>query len=585
MSQGGGLNLVRTIDPRTDVNSHARKTYSVFDGASDVGYIRTTPDGGVSNSQLSFTCDPPSPQVFVNRRAMIEIEFELSFVGVSAGAGIPLLQMAGARSSTGANVGSQFHDAPRCLPVANALTNIEISINNDRITQNLNSYVRAFPRYTFDAVSEDINYGMTPSMPDQSQTYADLDGFARSPLRGYGDNALQCPRGGFVGLDVISNTSTGIADTAVVRLRCSEYLLVSPMLFQPDEQDTGFYGVQNMKIILSLGGRGNSSLSGLSASLWSHSGAGTAVLTSCGTTVLDAQMIFSYLTPDPTLQVPYNNLYSYYQPQVYPTQSSTPIASGALTTLQMNNIQLGSIPSRLYLFVAEQDAAHTMLKSDVFFGIENIAISFDNRDNLLSNATQQDLYNIAVKNGTNLSWRQWKRDCGSVLALDFGSDIPLRMLQACGLRGSYNLRLTVQARNLSAVAQIPTLTCVVISEGVMSIEGMNVQRSVGILDAQDIFDSKSMPEVVYHPSGSIYGGNFWSKLGQFARNAGKFIKTNVRPAIEVAKKLVPKFAPEFTPFVQGADEIAQAFGLGMRGRGLVGGKKLSRAQLSRMLEG
>lgn len=577
------LNLVRTIDPRTDVNSYQRRTYSIFDGASDVGYIRTTPDGGVSNSQLSFTCDPPSPQVFVNRRAMVEITFELTFVGVSAGAGIPLLQMAGAKSSTGANLGTQFHDAPRCLPIANALTNIELSINNDRITQNLNSYVRALPRYTFDAVSEDINYGLTPSMPDQSQTYAELNGFARSPLRGYGDNGLQCPRGGFVGVDVISNTSTGIADTAVVRLTCSEYLLVSPMLFQPDEQDTGFYGVQNMKIILSLGGRGNSALSGLSASLWSHSSASASTLTSCSTTVISAQTIFSYLTPDPTLQVPYNNMYSYFQPQVYPTNLSAPVASGVLSTIQMNNIQLGSIPSRLFVFVAENDSAHTMLKSDVFWGIENISISFDNKDNLLSNATQQDLYNIAVKNGTNLSWAQWTRHVGSVLALDFGSDIPLRMLQAAGLRGSYNLRLTVQARNLSAVAQTPTLTCVVVSEGVMSIEGMNVQRSVGILDAQDIFDSKSMPEVVYHPSHSIYGGNFWRNLGQFAKKTGKFLKANIRPGLEIAKKLVPRFAPELSPFVEAGDEVASAFGLG-RGGALIGGKKLSRAQLSRMLK-
>lgn len=578
MSQGG-LNLVRAIDPRTDVNGFARKTYSVFDGASEVGYQRISPDGGVSNSLLTFTCDPPSPKVFVNRRAMVELTFDLTFTGVSAGAGIRLLQIAGASSSTGANVGTQFFDAPRAFPISNALTNISLSINNNSITQNLNNYVRALTRYSMTGMSEDVNYSLTPSMLDQAQNYGDLNGFARSPLRGYSDNAYQCPRGGFFGIDVISNTSTGIADTAVVRLTCSEYLFLSPMLFQEDDQDTGFYGVQNMRLQLSLGGRGNSALSGLGSSLWSHStGAGAGTLSAISVNVVEAQAIFSFLTPDPTQSIPSLNLYSYYQPQIYPTNTTAPIASGALTTIQMNNVQLGSIPSRIYVFVADTDTNHTVLKSDVFFGIENIAISWDNRDNLLANATQQDLYNISVKNGTNLSWTQWRAHCGSVLALDFGADIPLRLLQAVGMRGSYNLRLTVQARNLGDIAQTPTLTCVVISEGIMSIGENTVQFDLGVLNAQDVFDSKSLPEVIYHPSGNIFGGNFWRNLGAFAQKAGRFVKRNIRPAIDVAKTLVPAFLPEATGIVEAVDRGARAFGYG-----LVGGKKLSRRQLASML--
>jgi hypothetical protein len=582
-----GLNLVRAIDPRTDVGGFSRKTFAVFDGASEVGYQRISPDGGVSNSLLTFTCDPPSPQVYVNRRALVEITFDLTFTGVSAGAGIRLLQMAGCRSSTGANVGTQNLDAPRAFPIANALTNISLMINNNTITQNLNSYIRAFTRYSMSGLSEDINYGLTPSMLDQAQNYSDLTGFARSPLRGYGDNAYQCPRGGFVGIDVLSNTATGIADTAVVRLTCSEYLFLSPMLFQEDDQDTGFYGVQNMKLQLSLGGRGNSAISGLGASLWSHA-SGSGAISSIAVNVVEAQALFSYLTPDPTQQIPYENLYPYYQPQVYPTNTTVPISSGALTTIQMNNVQLGSIPSCLYLFVGETDSNHNVLKSDVFFGIENIAVSFDNRDNLLANATPQDLFNIAVKNGTNLSWTQWSRDVGSVLRLDFGADICLKMLQAVGMRGSFNLRLTVQARNLGSVAQIPTLTCVVVSEGIMSIAGNNVQFNLGVLDQQDIMASKSMPEVVYHSSGNLFGGSFWNRLGSFAQKAGKFVQRGIRPAIDIAKKLAPALAPEFSPYVEKADEVARALGYGKRGRrggGLVGGKNLSRAQLSSMLKG
>jgi hypothetical protein len=579
------LNLVRAVDPRTDVNSHYRKTYSVYDGAQDVGYIRTKPDGGVSSSSLSFTANPPSPQVFVNRRAMVEMEFEIVFQGVSAGAGIPLLQVAGAKSTTGANVGNQFHDAPRAFPIQNALTNIEISLNNDRITQNLNQYIRAFPRYQTCAKSQDINYGLSPSMLDQAQDYAELDGFARDPLRGYGDNPLQVPRGGFVGIDVLQNTSTGVNDTAVVRLKCTEYLMVSPMLFEQDDQDTGFIGIQTMKLILSLGGRGNGALAGLAGSLWSHSSSGGSVLNSAVASVVDAQTIFSYLTPDPTMQIPKTNFYSYYQPQVFPTTTFAPVNPQASTTIQMNNIQLDAIPNRLFLFVDEVDSAHDLTKSDTYFGIENVAISFDNRDNLLANATEQDLYNIAVKNGTNLSWTQWTRDCGAVLALDFAADIPLRTLQAVGMRGSYNLRITIKTKNLSSVAKVPTLTCVVISEGVMVIDHQQVSRNIGVLDQQDVLESKYMPEVVYHASGSIYGGNFWQRVLNFGKKAVAGIKKYARPAIDAAEKIADVAGiPQLSMGVAKADQLARQFGLGMHGRGLTGGKSLSRAQLQRMLK-
>ncbi len=584
MEDIGVLNLVRSIDPRTDVNSRSRRTYSVYDGGSDFGFQRISPDGSVSNSQLSYTLNPPSTNVFVNRRLLHTVEFELTFTGQSAGPGIALLQSAGAQADVGVSTGTQYYDAPRAFPLANATLNSEFQINNDRVTQNVNNYFRAFPRYNNLIHNQDITQSLTPTMLDQSQEYSDLDGFARSPLRGYGDNVLQCPRGGFVGYRITQNGTTGApGQTAVVRLRVTEPVFLSPFLFEDGSEDTGLYGIQNMKYTVSLGGRGNGALAGLGGALWSHSSLGST-FTSCNVTVVEAEMLMMYITPDPLQQIPKNNLYSYYEPALYPTQTQTPITAGALTTIAMNNVQLNSIPNRIFLFVSENDNQNSMLKSDVYFGIENVSISFDNRDNLLSNATSEQLYQMAVKNGTNLSWNQWTKDCGSVLALDFGSDIPLRLSQAVGLRGNYNLRITVQCRNLKSTTVTPTFNCVVISEGVMSIDDQQVTRSIGVLDQNDIFDVKSMPSEVYHPSGSVYGGNFMTGLKKFATGVYRGVKKYARPVINAAQKLVPIIAPEFSPYVSKADEVARAIGLGLEGRGMVGGRKLNRKQLARLLE-
>ncbi len=580
MEEEGTLNLIRSIDPRTDLNSYARRTYSVFDGGVDVGFQRLQADGGVSNTQLSYTMNPPSPNVFVHRRLLHTVEFELTFFGTSAGVGIPLLQSAGAQAGViGVNVGTQYYDAPRAYPLANVTTNCSITLNNDQIPQNLNQYFRVLPRYNNLIHNQDITHSTTPTMLDQSQDYSDLDGFARDPLRGYGDNVLQCPRGSFVGYKIMLNTGTGTpADTAIVRLRVTEPVFLSPFLWEDGDDGTGLIGVQNMKYSITLGGRGLGALGGLAAGLWSHSPLGS-VLSSCNVNVVDSEMLLTYTTPDPTQIIPKLNMYPYYQPFLYPTQTNVPVAPGVLTTIAMNNVQLNSIPTRIYLYVCENDNLNSMLKSDVYFGIENVSISFDNRDNLISNANPEQLYQMAVKNGTNLSWIQWTKECGGVLALEFGQDIPLRLGQAVGLRGTYNLRVIVQARNLKSSSVTPSFNCLVMSEGILTIDNMHVDRKVGILDQQDVYDVKSMPSEVYHSSGSVYGGNFLTGLKRFATGVYQGVKKYARPVINAAKRIVPALAPQFMPYVDKVDEVARAVGLG-----LVGGKKLNRKQLIKMLE-
>lgn len=564
------LRVERVIDPRTDATAPDNRIYNAFEGAADISYQNLSQDGGVSNTSLTFTLNPPSPRVFVNRRVMISMRSRLTFTGASAGVGIPLLQAAGLIAVPGVNPGLQFYDAPRAYPLSKAFQTIQFSLGNDRLSQNLGQYWGGMNRYSNGVESQDLWHGMTATMLDQSQSYADLDGFARNPLRGYGDNPLQCPRGGFIGATITSNTALGAADSATVELYCTEMINLSPFLFEKGRQDVGFIGVQNQSMTVTLGGKGNSTLSGLAASLWSHSPLGSA-LTAVSVEVLAANIKVSYLTPDTVMAIPRSMNYSYSEITYYPTSVNAPVAAGALTTITQNNIQLQSIPGRIMFWVAPQDSAYTVASTDCYYGIESINVSFDNRDSLLSNATSEDLYQIAVKNGTNLSWRQWTHDCGSVLALDFGEDIPLRAAQAAGMRGTFNLRLTVVARNLAGAASSPTLNLVVIAEGVLSIVDQNVIRNIGVLTPTDVLNSKSQAGRPYHSSGSVYGGSFWDKLWSGIKAFG-------RPALDIARSVGPALYPASAAPLAAADALARSVGIGLKG-----GKKLTRAQLQKML--
>jgi hypothetical protein len=362
-----------------------------------------------------------------------------------------------------------------------------------------------------------------------------------------------------------------------------------------------------MNLQLQLGGRGGSDLA---AAVYSVDGVGTFVDDSViadpiiTAVTKECYVYMNFLTPDALQIIPDINNYPYYEPTLYTTTLPGTIAAGATQqVINMNNVQLNSIPQRLLIFLDEPDSAASPYKADVFASIQSINISFDNRDSLLAAATTVDLYNIAAKNNTNLTWTEWNRDCGSVLCLNFGEDIPLRANQAVGLRGSYNLRMQVTFNNVktaqaSGIAPddngpyIPlpmagvSLQVLVFGVGVMTIAQQNVVRTVGILTNEDVLRSKMQPAVPFMPSGDLYGGGFFDDFA-------KGFMSVIRPVANIASKVLPFVAPEFAPIATGINSFINPQGSGLVGRGLVGGnvggrmvggKKVTRAQLAKMLK-
>jgi hypothetical protein len=610
----------RVVDTRTDVNSYSRRTYQIFDGPQDAGYVRFVPNGGQSSgNQLNFTLNPPSTRVFVNRRVFIEATFEVTLVGVPADGKSTLLNYArtGAILAPDASPGTTLGDingtnGPRAYPLANATRSLQVSINNDQLSQNLGQYWRATTRYANGLAQSEIDQGLTPTMLDLAQTYVQTDGTALSPFAQRGANPLQTSRTSLYNIQVVDNEPWNPAApltpvTARVRFTVREPLFLSPFLFQRGDQDTGLIGVQTMNLQLQLGGRGGSDLA---AAVYSVDGVGTFVDNSViadpiiTAVTKECYVYMNFLTPDALQIIPDINNYPYYEPTLYTTTLPGTIAAGATQqVINMNNVQLNSIPQRLLIFLDEPDSAASPYKADVFASIQSINISFDNRDSLLAAATTVDLYNIAAKNNTNLTWTEWNRDCGSVLCLNFGEDIPLRANQAVGLRGSYNLRMQVTFNNVktaqaSGIAPddngpyIPlpmagvSLQVLVFGVGVMTIAQQNVVRTVGILTNEDVLRSKMQPAVPFMPSGDLYGGGFFDDFA-------KGFMSVIRPVANIASKVLPFVAPEFAPIATGINSFINPQGSGLVGRGLVGGnvggrmvggKKVTRAQLAKMLK-
>jgi hypothetical protein len=443
-------------------------------------------------------------------------------------------------------------------------------------------------------------------MLDLTQSYDQSTNNNISPFAVRGANPLQTSRNSLYGVQVLRNdrfnpASPGTELIAIVRFTVREPLYLSPFLFQRGDQDTGLIGVQTMNLQLQLGGRGPSGLADAVFSANQNATFEAGQPASITATTAEAYVYMNFLTPDALQIIPDINNYPYYEPTLYTTTTPEVLPIGQTRVIEMNNVQLNSIPQRILIFVDEPDSQASVFKTDTFAAIENVNISFDNRDSLLAAASPIDLYNIAAKNNTNLTWSEWNRDCGSVLCLNFGEDIPLRANQAVGLRGSYNLRMTIRVRNVktSGLPAAPqsmagtSLHVLVFGVGVMTIAQQNVVRTVGILTNEDVLRSKMQPALPYMPSGDLYGGGWFDDL----RNAFMSV---ARPLAGIASKVLPMLAPETAPFMgafnsiinpeagPGNTGLVRSYGNGLVGGNvggrLVGGKKVSRAQLAKMLK-
>ena len=553
------LKFVKVIPSSIDINRVSQRTYGVLESAGQItqkNFISTSFD----NSQIVINATPPSERVFISRRINIQARFRLTFTGTSGGAGQTLLQCSGLPFAPGVNPGNAQYDAPRCLPFSSACRSVNVQINNDSVATNLSSYSRILQRYQRGPYEENHDLSGSPAMPDKSQSYDELIGFNLNPLAGYGDNVLQCPRGGFVGARVIRNDSTGApGDIAIVELTINEPIFISPFQFSTEDEPLGLIGVQNMDFLFQLAGRGTGPLSGLISALWSHAPGSPTVFSAIEADVLSAQAQLTFSSPPLMMSVPKEVCYSYFEPNLFSTTSFSPVLAGDETTLFMNTVNLKSVPNRVYVWVSQRDSDVNVTSTDTYFSISNLNVTFGNQDGIMSNASQYELYQISRANGLNISWTEFLYKVGSVLCISMGDDVPLGPLQAPGLRENTSLSLQVVCRNISALQMIPTLQVLVIMEGVMCISNQSVYRSVGVLNPSDVLDTSMMPTGKHRKSKNFYGSSFWDQVkGLFS---AKSLKKAAQAGLDLAEVIPGPY--------QGIAHVAnRAIGSSLGGRGL-----------------
>jgi hypothetical protein len=237
---------------------------------------------------------------------------------------------------------------------------------------------------------------------------------------------------------------------------------------------------------------------------------------------------------------------------------------------------------RLIIWARECDRDRSVFTSDTFLSLEKytnpLSVTYDNNQ-FLSQATTEDLYNMAVKNGCQMSYTQYTRDVGSLIVLDAGIDFGLSPQDAPGVLKNVQLGLTCNFINTSDRSLNVQMFVLAVYEGVFNVIDGNTSLILAPLSVDDVLNAKRKPGVTYKQQASVYGGggNLFRSLGNAFKSAHRFVKDN---------KLVSTALGAFPhPGTRAASVIARQLGYGGDGRSGGTGRSGGRAPRRRAMRG
>ncbi len=533
------LKPVCVLDPRVMIQNE--REYAVLKSGSQVSWKQWT-STSVSTTSINFSCPPPSGNIIVDRKIYLYLCARLTFTGVPA------------NGKTLLNVN---RDAPRAFPIGGSLETIQATINNQTMSYNCADTIHALMHFNNNVDLKNGDYSLTPNYPDQAQNYSELFGTIRSPLQNYGDSldGTEMNRGGFPFVIISNPVGNGTdAVTSVLDVQFCEPIFMAPFFFGKDNSG-GFFNVNSMDFTFNF-------VSQLANRMWSHdNNRGTSIITS-STAAFGSQlngptsfsnvggnaplMLIQYITPQETMVLSPSMAitYPYFDVQRFITDVGS-VGAGVRSEYNSNNVQLASIPRRLYIYMREKnsDLYSNADRPDTYFQINSINIQFLNKNGLLASASMMDLYKMSRKNHCNLSWTQWAGKVykpgnwgedpaqmglvGSVLCIEFAYDVGLEALQAPGKLEQCQLQVTVSATNISDRAISASLLVVPILEGTFSILGLGqASVNIGVISSKDILDCQQSPAISYNDVQHVNGGDFWSGLKEFGSKIANFFKKN-----------------------------------------------------------
>lgn len=556
-----GIDTFAIYEPRLELEN--KRSFVIVKGGQTVTYY-SYPATSASNANFKFIANPPSKTTVLDRVAIIEAPVQIT---INQDAGDPNTD----------NILQPGRDAFRSWPIASVTATLNMWINGYQASIESSELIHLLERFHSPMDSKNDWLSILPQMPDNYQDYRDAEGADNNPLADYKEATAQIPRGAY-NIEVVSNTPS----QAVIKATLREYVVLPPMIWDK-HQAGGLTILDTLQFEWIL----NANLT----RIWSHSAASTSTIGSMTVDFIGAgqpNLLLGFITPrlSQLQTMPKSITYPFFQISKFVTQPNTSLAPNASMVKRTNSIVLNSIPRKMYLFARESftqinaNLQNSITSTDTFMRINGISISWDNIEGILSGASPENLYNLSVLNGLNMSWTEWNGltqrltatsgdptkyigTTGSVICLEFGKDIGLRDDQAEGMVGQYNMQVTFDITNTNQYTTItPDLYIVCVFDGIINISNNSAMPIIGVISRQDVLNAPISNEITYSQTERIYGGgDFFNRFKHVVKKVGR----TLAPVHNFVKKnqLISKGLAEVpNPYAQVASQGFRALGYG-----------------------
>jgi hypothetical protein len=601
------------VDPVCDYQTEV--VYAVEKSVSNLNFYLIK-SNNTSSVSTSWTINCNSNETLTNRLFFQEHELEFTIPHIAGQANLPDCDF-----------------VLRAFPLLAFSKNYVLSVGNANTTIESGQLYPILTRYGL--LDKWINYSTSPNYCDVDAPYS--AGGQWSPFnnasQASGEN--QFARGSYApeSITVVNGNTT------VITYKVIEPVWMSPLVQSLKDRVPAFQKLSQINLTINWG-----SVCRLFSANKRISGGPISVKVS-NSNLRVQQMVPSLLDVGrelSTLTLPYNE-FNVFTSEAQPlalraTASIKPDTMGGVV-FDSSVLQLSRIPKELYIWC--QPSVNSYIKNtglddndgymvpDTFatYVKDSLKVNF-NGQNLLTNASAVDIYSFQAQNGINIPFGSWtsnlittKPFAGGAPVLQYGagvgSPICLKFSQgqivlasdlAPGCLTKCNLQITAQFRSSVAqtantpfaVANFPYQMFIAINyEGAMQLYGSNVvSTTIGCLTTEDVLTAVKRNERIHYDivnDKTLGGANVLSRAMSFLREQKykpyieKFKKIIEHPLYKEASKTVKqhlrgtkKMAEgHYGPEEQGQShlaDIADSLGLGM-----VGGRKMTKAEMKRML--
>lgn len=556
------------IDPRLAFD--ITKSYVIEKGAQNISANPITASTS-SNASTTFIVPVNNQHTVVDRFMMLSYTFNVTITAPDQGIKIS--------TALGQNV-----FALRQLPITSCMTALSLQLAGESISIQPDKLKAALTKFQL-SQNDAQEMSLTPILADQSQTYAQLFGSSKSPLNSYENSTFWAEGRGshnkfFITGANDSNTQWDFTVNVI------EPVFLSPMLLNPLNEAVGLSYINSFNVNILFGP--------YLSRMFSYDAVNGIALTNIAVSVQPLpQLEMRWLSLQPTQELPSAIPYGFEQIQTFDTQlgvalapaANGPFSGGSATGILSTTVSFDSIPTMIWVWVnrpqSDYYAVNGYTLTDTAMAIDNISIDFNNRNNLMSRLTPEDLYRGCVRNGCKQTWTQWRCTQGSYMAISPVTDLGMDISQAPGSSGvKLNFQVRLNVHNLNPTDTItPTIYVAwAVSSTLVMAKSMIASVATNILSEAEVVDALSDPIAPIAPERNVSGG--------FSLDSIKNVLSKIHSGVKEGR-LISKTLGQFqNPYAQTASAVAHSLGYGDRRRGrhtgtlnMPGGGRTSRKQL------